>query len=434
MEQVQDPLEKSLRNCYSQMENSDSLKTLRKKSWERFLNLGLPQKGNENYRYLRLSRLRQLQLDLPQEVSVEEKEIQKHILPECEGSCLVFVNGRYQANLSQTDACPDRLIVLSLEEAVRPYGAFLNNRWARLLEDEKDPFSLLNGALHSKGALLYLPPKTQLERPLQVLNILKGDLEGTLIQPRLQIFGGAQSEGELLWTTVNLSSSSYFLNAVVDSSLEDNAQLQFRQVHTELPESAWQFIAVRSSLKRDSRFTGTSFSTGSECHREDYFMSLKGENSEALLSGAWMLKEKRQGHVNVLMEHQAPHCHSNQLFKGVVDENGRSSFIGKVYVHQEAQKTDAYQLNANLVLSDHARADCQPNLEIFADDVKASHGATVGQLDQEQLFYMLTRGCDKTEARNLMLTGFIHEVVDEISTPSLCKQVDETLTQQLNQR
>ena len=152
---------------------------------------------------------------------------------------------------------------------------------------------------------------------------------------------------------------------------------------------------------------------GAKTVREDYKIALNGENGEADLNGLWVLKEKNECHVNVMIEHVAPHCRSNQLFKGVLDDFARSSFEGKIWVRKEAQKTDAFQLNNNLLLSDHANADSKPNLEIFADDVKASHGSTMGQVDEEQLFYLKTRGFSKEVAEKFLVRAFCQEVLQK---------------------
>jgi Fe-S cluster assembly protein SufD len=153
--------------------------------------------------------------------------------------------------------------------------------------------------------------------------------------------------------------------------------------------------------------------------RNDYRVVIGGENAEASLNGVWMLGDRNESHMHVIVDHQAPHCRSMQLFKGVLNGNSHSSFEGKILVRQAAQKTEAFQLNNNLLLSDRAHADSKPNLEIFADDVKASHGATVGQLDKEQIFYMKTRGFHEADAKNLLVYGFCEEVIDMIPIPSV---------------
>ena len=182
---------------------------------------------------------------------------------------------------------------------------------------------------------------------------------------------------------------------------------------------AWHLDAFRATLKRDSYLKTVSVTEGGMTVRNDYRITLAGENAEALLNGIWMLSDKREAHANIFIDHQAPICRSFQLFKDVLTDFSRSSFEGKIMVRQAAQKTEAFQLNNNLLLNDHAHADSKPNLEIFADDVKASHGATFGQLDPDQLFYLKTRGFSDETAKNLLIYGFCEQVIELIPILSL---------------
>ena len=167
-------------------------------------------------------------------------------------------------------------------------------------------------------------------------------------------------------------------------------------------------------MKRDSQFTSHLVTNGSETVRYDYAVQLKGENGVAHLNGLWMLNGSSEAHVHVLMEHASPYCESLQHFKGALDGSSRSSFEGKILVRQEAQKTNSFQMNNNLLLSPGAQANSKPNLEIFADDVKASHGSTVGQLDDEELFYLRTRGYTKSEAEGILTQGFLRDIIEKI--------------------
>jgi Fe-S cluster assembly protein SufD len=175
-------------------------------------------------------------------------------------------------------------------------------------------------------------------------------------------------------------------------------------------------------LKRSSRFEAWNVLSGGQLSRFSSRISLNGENGEALLQGIWMLNENHQAHTHVVMDHHAPHCHSLQKFKGVMADISQASFEGKILVRQPAQKTEAYQLNNNLILGDHAIAYSKPNLEIFADDVKASHGATVTQIDEEQLFYLNSRGIGSSDAKKLLVQGFCREIIDQIPFTSLREQ------------
>ncbi len=410
---------------YGDIALKDGLKRVRAEAWERFLQLGLPSRQAEVYRYIRLRNLFSRSFSFASTTVLSLSEIAEHVYPESQQSVLVFVNGVYQADLSNTSALPKKVVVCPLEEAMYSFGAFLDNQWAKVIKEETDPFAILNAATHPSGVFVYLPPQTVVEVPLQILNILTAQAEKALITPRLQLIAGRQAEIILSETAVEMDCTGYCLNQVCDVVLEDGAQVKLFSETSDLASDAWYFNAVRASLKRDAKFKVVNFTDGAMTIRNDYRVAITGDGADACLNGVSMLSDKREAHTNILMDHQAPNCRSNQLFKTVLTDISRSSFEGKIYVHREAQKTEAYQLNNNLILSDKASADSKPNLEIFADDVKASHGATVGQLDEEQLFYCRTRGYSLDEARNLLVHGFCEEVIDLITIPSVHKRLTE---------
>lgn len=395
----------------------ENLKTLfqatdpnRQKAWSHFLELGLPSKQMEVYRYVRLARLYEHPLKTP--ALFHPQEIQRHLLPECRKAYCVFVNGSYRPELSSV---PENIVALPLSAAFKTYSSFLNTRSLKQLKEEKDPFAALNGALYQEGLFLYLPPKVQCPSPLQIVHILEG--EGSIVSPRVHLFIGKESALTLAMTQSGRG-QGHWVNGYVDLALEEKASLSLVSSSKE-EQTVGHFEAIRATLKRQSRFKSWSATSGSLLSRQDYTIQLAGTECEASLYGVWGLSGRKEHHVNVLMDHQEPHTSSLQTFKGVVNGQARSSFEGKIYVHQKAQKTQAYQMNRNLILSKQASAYCKPNLEIFADDVKASHGATIGQLDEEQLFYLTTRGLSKEVARTLLLQGFMQEVLDPIPILSL---------------
>lgn len=408
-----------LDNLFAQATSGDPLQKLRMKAWDHFLELGLPTKENEAYRYLRLSNLFSQQYVKSQPSDVSLKAIAPHILPECTRSVLVYVNGHFMPNLSNTEAYGKKVVMIPLNDAAKTYSAFLNNQWAKSLSEETDPFVVLNAALHRDGAFVFLPPRTITNAPLQVLNVIDTRDQPMLLMPRLHLFAGTQSQIDVVSTQTVLSGNGYGINLAADFAVDEEAHLRYTQVTIDCPPDIWHFDATRATLKRNSTFKTVGVTQGSATIRYDYRVALTGENSETQLNGVWSLKDKREAHTHVLVDHQAPHCRSLQLYKGVLNDFSHSSFEGKIYVRQAAQKTDAFQLNNNLLLSDNAIAYSKPNLEIFADDVKASHGSTVGQLDKEQLFYLKTRGYSTDEAKNLLIDAYCKEVINMITLPSL---------------
>ena len=412
----QDEFQALMEQFYVEVSLKDSLKPMRAKAWERFQLLGLPSRRHEQFRYLKMRHL------YSQVYSLTHQEIvpllQPHILSDCD--YLVLLNGVFRPDLSHL---PEKLLATNLDDASRMYSSFLTHQWSQSLKDEQDAFAALNAALHEGGVFLYVPPKTVCETPIQIINVIAGSDEKELIFPRLHAYFGNCSELSLAWTTLGIRGSGYFVNQVCEFTLEDDAHVRWTQSTCDFSSDVWLLDALRVTLKRNSVFHAVNYTEGAFTVRNDYRAILAGEGGEVSLSGAWMLDEKHEAHTHVLIDHQAPSCRSNQLYKGVLIDLARSSFEGKIYVQRQAQKTLAYQLNNNLLLSDRANADSKPNLEIFADDVKASHGATVGQLDEEQMFYLRTRGFTYEQARNILVYAYVKEVLDLIKIPSLLQML-----------
>lgn len=421
----------SLRN---QAKGDDPLERIRQKSWQQFLSLGLPTRQNEVYRYIKLRHLFSQSYCLANEKILTLDQITPWIYPECCQSVIVFVNGYYSPHLSNVQALPEKVVISSLQEATQTYGVLLHNYWVKSLKEESDSFAALNGALHNKGVFIYLPPKSVIEAPIQILYVTNQDERLQIIMPRVQVFIGPHSDVQLISVYKNLATEGYFVNQVSELVIDEGSHVCYIQVLCDEHPRAWHLDATRAILKRDSTLKTVCVTGGSATVRTDYKISLMGENAEALLNGICMLSEKREAHTHIFMDHQAPCCRSYQLFKSVLNDFSHFSFEGKIMVRQLAQKTEAFQLNNNLIINDHARADSKPNLEIFADDVKASHGATVGQLDEEQLFYMKTRGFSSEMAKSLLIYGFCEQVIDMIPLSSLRGEISAKAYHYLTKR
>ncbi|MBA3815073.1 MAG: Fe-S cluster assembly protein SufD [Parachlamydiaceae bacterium] len=417
--EMQKDFQSLLLALYGQFAEPDALQKIRAKAWDHFLALGLPTKKDEVFRYVRLNYFFADNYEAAVATNVAVEDIEAHVLPECQNSVLVFVNGHFNPLLSRTTDLPKKAVVTLLTEAMCTFGSFLNNQLGKSIKEETDPFAAINTALHCEGLFLYLPPKTIAETPIQVLNVIDPQGASMLIMPRLQIFAGAQSELKLASTQVRLSEGNYVFNMVADVALEEDAHMKYTQVATGIPDKIWHFDALRVTVKRNSTFKSVSVTDGAKTVRHDYRATLIGENADVHLNGICMLGGQNESHTHVLVDHQAPNCHSMQMFKCVLNDSSKSSFEGKILVRQAAQKTEAFQLNNNLLLSDQSHSDSKPNLEIFADDVKASHGATFGQLDKEHIFYMKTRGFSEAQAKSILVYGFCQEVIDLIEVPSL---------------
>lgn len=390
----------------------EPLQKVRAKCWQRFIDLGLPQRSHEDFQFMRLK-------DLENTLYVQPENASSYVLDSSNGCRIVFVNGHFRADLSDAAALPKGCVLISLNKAFKSYSVLLNNRYNKQVLEDDDAFAVLNAAKHQEGAYFYLPPKLESPVRVELISIIDTPKEHAWIMPRLHMFVGKSTEVELIATTQFVQGTGSFYNAAFDFDLEEDAKLTV--THADLAASAthsYRFDAFRASLKRNSVFKAIQL-TDSEKSRRDWKIVLAGEGAEADVSGLWFLDGNKETHTNVSIEHQEPHTRSMQLFKGILDDESLSSFQGKIVVRKKAQKSQSYQLNNNLLLSSKASANSKPNLEICADDVKASHGATVGQLDQEQLFYLRSRGMDTTLARGLLIRGFCEQVIDKVSSPAI---------------
>lgn len=396
-----------------------SLPDLYGPSWKKLQEVGLPDKTKEAFGYFPLLKLYEaLGKKYPSlETSVEPIEVESLVLPECRDSCLVFVDGVFSMEHSRRRNIVESVQILPLEQALRgSYGTFLKHRMQMWLQQEEDPFSLLNGTLCLGGVFLYIPPKVVLQHPIQLLCIQTKEAP-RFSHPRVHVFAGSQSQVSLV-RTIEGGESGSFYNGFLDVAVEDRAVVSLVDSSGK-GHKLWGFESVRATLKKEAVFRSILATFGSEAMRHDYRVSLLGEGADASLVGIAGVLPGNQSHVHIHMDHSAPHCRSNQLFKNALLARAKASFTGKIYVKRAAQKTMAYQLNKNLLLEETAFVYSKPNLEIFADDVKASHGSTTAQLDSAQKQYLQMRGITAQEASALLTQGFFQEVLLDIQPASL---------------
>ncbi|MGE0198968.1 MAG: Fe-S cluster assembly protein SufD [Simkaniaceae bacterium] len=365
----------------------------KQKAWERLHLKGFPNRKWGAFQYVPLKALYETSfIPLTKATPAIEKK---------KNTC-VFVNGEFRPELSQVE----QIICLPLSEAIRSYGMLLHKNWVQMLAEETNPFFLLNHALYEEGLFLYVPP--QVQSSIEWLFLTVGD--STIHMPKMEVHLG---KGAVL----NIQShhrgeGSYWHNESLSMSLDEGARLFLEEKISHSAE-AFGFHSKRLKLKRDAKFECLVLSKGAKVERHDIAAVLKGENGEVDLKGLSLLSEKREMHHHLFVKHEAPHTRSNQHYKTVLSDRARSSFEGKIYVEKEAQKTEAYQLNNNLLLSPKAQAMSKPNLEIMADDVKASHGATCTQPKADEMFYLRTRGLSEKEAKRHLVKGFCRELMND---------------------
>lgn len=375
--------------------NETAVDRIKTSSWKRFCAEGLPTRQKAGYRHMRL---RDLYAQKPR-LTTATKQI-------AEESALHFVNGSY----IESKHVPKQCIIMPLSKALKTFGSYLQTRF-----EKQASFAALNAALFQEGLFIYVPPKCVLDAPLHIVHHYEGDTPFSLVAPRIHVFAGAESKCAIFLSDVNGKTSTWN-NSVIDLYLEKSASIDL-SVMTFQNEETFHTEAITAHLQSESSLNVFALMDGAKAARKDFHVTLEGEKANASLKGLWLVQSKREVHVNVFMDHAAPHTYSSQQFKGALTDFGKSSFEGKIFVRENALKTEAFQANHNLILSEKALCYTQPNLEIFADDVKASHGATCGTLNKEHLFYLKTRGMEEGQAKKLLVAGFMNEMIEAI--PSL---------------
>ena len=326
---------------------------------------------------------------------------------------LVFVNGRFDAALSGGDTLPAGVRVLPIARAYEELPAVVEQHLGRIATFDAHTFTALNTAFIHDGAVVHVAANVEVAAPIHLLFVSDASATQGTAQPRNLIVLDRHSKATVIESYAGLGDGSYFTNAVTEASVGDGATLTHLKLQRESPE-AFHVGTLDVRQARDSHLFSFSFATGAALSRTNVYTELRGEGCGATLNGLYLGDREQHIDHQTRIEHVEPNCYSRELYKGILDGAAHGVFNGKVYVHPEAQKTDGKQTNNTLLLSEKARIDTKPQLEIFADDVKCTHGATVGRLDETSLFYMKSRGINARAARELLTYAFAADVLETI--------------------
>jgi Fe-S cluster assembly protein SufD len=341
---------------------------------------------------------------------------------------LVFVNGHYVPGLSQLASLPAGARIMSLSAALPPYSGELESLLARDAEQLPNGLAALNAALWADGAYIDLAAGTVVEKPIHLLFITtETDVE---THPRNIIRAGARCDASIIEHYIGAGSITYFTNATTRIILGDGAVIEHAKLQQEAGP-AFHVADINAQQGTNSRFTSHSFALGGILSRNDITTRLDAEGCNATLNGLYMGDGRQHMDHHTCIDHAKPRGMSREFYKGILGGAARAVFNGRVVVRPDAQKTDAHQSNRNLLLSDNAEVDTKPQLEIYADDVKCSHGATVGQLDEGQIFYLRSRGVDEITAKSLLTYAFAEEMIMRASIAPLRARLEELLTNRL---
>ena len=394
------------------------LAPLRRRGAETFAAEGLPHTKLEEWRYTNLAGLAKLRIDLPEphRAAISRADLEALAFPVFACSLHVFVNGFYDAKLSALGVHVESLATLG--EAPPELGA--------LIDGKQHPLAALNAALLCDGALLRVPRGARIEEPIHGVFAATGAVRS----PRLLVIAEAGSRVQVIQDYVSLAGDAGFTNAVTEISVGTDARVDLVTVQRE-SDAAFHVSNTAARVDRDGRFESHVLTLGGRLVRNDLSLTLAGEGSDATLNGLFLGAGERLVDNHSLVDHAVPHGTSRQLYKGILGGASRGVFRGRVVVRPGAQHTNAQQSNPNLLLSDGAEIDTKPQLEIHADDVKCSHGSSIGQLDEEALFYLRSRAIDAGEARDLLTRGFAHEVLGALPVEALRDGLESALEQTL---
>ncbi|WP_227370180.1 Fe-S cluster assembly protein SufD [Halomonas sp. M20] len=398
----------------------------------RFEALGFPTKRDEAWKYTDVRRISEGDFALAQNADFSPATAATLGLP-LDAIRLSFVDGVFSAKLSDMADLPAGLGVEPLSSAMNTNHEAVGGSLGRLAGVEFSPFTALNTAFADEGAVIRIGSGVVVEKPIVLQFYSRANAQPVMSHPRVLIEAGARSQATIIEHYVGEAEAANFTNVVSEVLLERGAILS----HYILQEGSLQDAHVASlhiDQGRDSRFTSFNINLGGALVRNDLVADLNAEGAEANYFGLFFAQGRQHVDNHTLVNHNAPHTFSNENYKGILGDRARGVFNGKVIVKRDSQKIEAHQSNANLLLSDRAEIDTKPELEIYADDVKCSHGATTGQLDEEAVFALRTRGIDEQTARGLLTLAFAGEVMDMVALDTVAERVERAVAGKLPER
>jgi Fe-S cluster assembly protein SufD len=401
----------------------------RKAAMDRFAEVGFPSNKLEEWRFTNVAPLAKIPFKPAPVIELRPDDVAAFTFGHDAAAELVFVNGHFAPNLSVTRDLPRGAKVISLAAAIENEPELLENHLTRYAQVNGNPFVALNTGFIRDGALVYLPKNTAIDKPIHLMFVSKPGAEPFVAHPRVLFVAEDNVEATLVKSFVSTRTGVFFDNAVAELIVGDDCRID----HNKLQQDSADGFHVSSTnvkLGRASRFISHSATIGGKLTRNDVHVLLAGEGADATLNGLVIIGGDQHCDNHTLLEHLAPNCPSYELYKHVLSDRATGVFKGKIYVHPEAQKTDSKQSSKSLLLSDDAQMNSQPALEIYADDVKCTHGSTTGPVDEEMVFYLRSRGVSLEAARHLLTYAFAADVTRRIKVEQVRRRIENIMAQQ----
>ena len=391
---------------------------------------GFPSKKEEDWKYTSLNSILKEDYSVfpKQENALEYKDIKKYFIHDIDTYKIIFIDGKYSSHLSQTTH--DGIDVCLMSSALNKpkYQLIIENYFNKAAT--KDSLSSLNTAFSSEGAYIHIPKNKIVRKPIQILHFSTGNESATMLQPRNLVVVEENSHVQILERHQSLTNNPVLTNSVTEIFANKRAIVDYYKIQND-NENASLIDNTFIKQKRESLASVHTFTFGGKLTRNNLSFFQEGERIDSTLKGITIIGNKQHVDHNTLVHHIEPNCESHQDYKGIFADSSTGVFNGKVLVDKEAQKTNAFQANNNILLSDKASINTKPQLEIFADDVKCSHGCTIGQLDESAMFYMRSRGIPEKEAKALLMYAFSNNVIKSVKIPELKQRITNIIANKL---
>jgi Fe-S cluster assembly protein SufD len=412
------------------MDMNSDIHEIRTKALENFEKLGFPSKKLEAWKYTSLNLILKNDYCLfpNKETPIDLANVKKYLIQEIDSYKVVFIDGKYNSFLSETTHDTIDVCLMSAALTKPKYKIVIENYFNKIAK--QDNLTSLNTAFAKEGVYIYIPKNVEVQKPIQIVNFTTGAEIATMMQPRNLIVVEENAHVQIIERHQSLTSNAVLSNVVTEVFAARNTTIDYYKIQNDnLNASLVDNTYIEQ--KTNSEVSVHTFSFGGNITRNNLNFYQRGEHINSILKGITIIEEKQHVDHHTLVHHIEPNCESHQDYKGIYDERSTGVFNGKVVVEKEAQKTNAYQQNNNVLVSDKATVNAKPQLEIFADDVKCSHGCTIGQLDDDALFYMQQRGIPKKEGKALLMYAFANTVLDSVKIPEVKKRITKLIAQKL---
>ena len=414
-------------------ENTYLMHQIRKEALENFNELPLPTLKDEDWRYTNISSLLKYNFNIvTKDTKISNDIVQNYRFNNLRSHLIVFVNGQFSAENSKLLNLPNGVVIGSLSDAIKNNPEIVEKYFNKNTTNNHQIFAALSTAYTKDGAFIYVPEGKIVEDPIHIIFITSAKDEKIITQPRNLFIAEKNSQLTIIEHYISDKENIYFTNAVTEIIVNENAVVDHVKFQEE-SKNAFHIARMEVGQERNSNFTSHSISLGGALTRNNINALFNDEGSECTLNGLFLIEGEQLFDVHTLIDHAKPLCNSHEYYIGILDNKARGVFNGKVLVRPDAQKTNAFQKNKNIILSDQALINTKPELEIFADDVKCSHGATIGQMDEEAKFYLRSRGIADKTATAILIRAFSSDVIKSIKIKQIRNYLDELLSKRFSQ-